>query len=445
MKKSATASLIIFFLLSQFTTTSLGEREAFACGVQAPVSQLLGRTTLPAYSQWIEKLSGEQLVKIAGSPLYLRTRYTAAMFRNQAANARAFDYIEQQVRHWYHTSQVSVHEYPIWDYTGKNLIVEIPGVVTPDEIVILSAHLDSTSMQSSYDYAPGADDNATGSAALLEAARLLRNVRFNRTIRLIWFTGEEQGLYGSSNYVKDINLSLSQVVGVVNMDMFGYDKNGDFCFELHVGTLAASDAVGQCFASSINAYGLDLSYDYITEGATRASDHRPFWDAGVGAVEVLENVNNNPSGVCPGADINPNYHKVTDTIANMHPVYAFEIAKAGIATTANLAGALETCFSGNALQFTSADVEPGSISLTWDAIQGSAGFRVFRSSERCEGEIERSMDVASPFWVDHTLSHNQLYYYWVEALSPNGCFSMPSGCATLQAQMFTHYFPMVEK
>lgn len=445
MKKFTAASLIILFLLSVFTSIGRGEQQAFACGVQAPVSQLLGRTYLPAYSQWIEKLSGAQSVRIAGSPFQLLTRYTAAMFRNQSANARAFDYIEQQVRHWYHAYQVSIHEYPIWDFTGKNLIVEIPGAVAPDEVVILSAHLDSTSVQSSYDYAPGADDNATGAAALLEAARLLRNVRFNRTIRLIWFTGEEQGLYGSNYYSISPSATLNKVIGVVNLDMFGYDGDSDHCFELHVGTLAASDAVGQCFASSISAYGLGLTYDYITEGATRASDHRVFWDAGVGAVEVLENVYDNPSGTCQGRDANPNYHKVTDTIANMHPAYAFEIAKAGIATTANLAGALETCMAGATPQFNTADVLPGSISLSWNALPGAAGYRVFRSIQGCEGEIERSVDVANPVWVDHALSHNRLYTYWVEALSPNGCFSLPSGCAVLQAQMFTHYFPMLEK
>lgn len=445
MKKALAASLIIFFLLSQFTTISLGEREAFACGVAAPISHLLGRTYLTSYSQWIEKLSGEQPVRIAGVPHQLLTRFTPAMFRTQSQNARAFDFVEQQVRHWYHASQISIHEYPIWDFTAKNLIVEIPGAMTPDEIVILSAHLDSTSIQSSYDYAPGADDNGTGSAALLEAARLLRNYRFNRTLRLIWFTGEEQGLYGSNYYTISPDANLNQVIGVVNLDMFGYDGDSDRCFELHVGTLAASDAIGQCFTSTISAYGFDLQYDYITAGATRASDHRPFWDAYVGAVEVLENAYNNASGTCVGVDSNPNYHKVTDTIANMHPGYAFEIAKAAIATAANLAGASETCLAGTAPQFNSADVLTGGINLAWGTVQEALGYRVLRSSERCEGEIDRSVDLAQSNWVDHALSHNQVYHYWVEAISPNGCFSLPSGCATLTAQMRVQYFPMVEK
>src|SRR5437899_7662817 len=78
-------------------------------------------------------------------------------------------------------------------------IGEIRGTEKPDEVVILGAHLDS------WDLGTGSTDNGTGSMAVLEAARTLAKLELKpkRTIRFILFTGEEQGLIGSREYIKD--------------------------------------------------------------------------------------------------------------------------------------------------------------------------------------------------------------------------------------------------
>ena len=81
--------------------------------------------------------------------------------------------------------------------TMTNLAAELPGVGPDrDHIYILCAHYDSTSSNKPSSVAPGADDNASGSAAVLEAARILSQSRFNRTIRFVHFAGEEQGMTG---------------------------------------------------------------------------------------------------------------------------------------------------------------------------------------------------------------------------------------------------------
>jgi hypothetical protein len=79
-----------------------------------------------------------------------------------------------------------------------NTVGEIPGTEKPDEFVILGAHLDS------WDLGQGTTDNGTGSCVVLEAARILvkSGIRPKRTIRFVLFTGEEQGLHGSREYVK---------------------------------------------------------------------------------------------------------------------------------------------------------------------------------------------------------------------------------------------------
>jgi len=78
-----------------------------------------------------------------------------------------------------------------------NTVAEIPGSEKPDEVVIIGAHLDS------WDLGTGATDNGTGSMAVVAAARALKKagVKPRRTIRFVLFTGEEQGLNGSKEYV----------------------------------------------------------------------------------------------------------------------------------------------------------------------------------------------------------------------------------------------------
>lgn len=315
------------------------------CGYSASVAGLLDQVTLEQWSGWIRKLSGADPVTVGGAPYTITTRFSDILFADYPPYTRsmAYDFVYEQITGWYaENEQVEIEEdvYQPSGYSGatwKNLVLTIPGKQFPEQIVILSAHLDSTSASSDrYTNAPGADDNATGVATLLEAARVLQDQQFSRTIRLIWFTGEEQGLLGSRAYVQDH--SMNGIIGVINLDMFGYNSDEDRCFELHVGSLAASAVPGQCFVQSIDAFDIDLKHDYITSGATSASDHSPFWSKGIGALEVLENYQtNNLPGGCGLRDWNPYYHSTSDTIDHVDLAFGFDIARAGLASAFSLA------------------------------------------------------------------------------------------------------------
>jgi carboxypeptidase Q len=95
-----------------------------------------------------------------------------------------------------------------------NTVAEIRGSEKPDEVVIIGAHLDS------WDLGTGSTDNGTGSMAVLEAARALANLNLKpkRTIRFVLFSGEEQGLYGSQEYVKAHQNELEKISGVLVHD-----------------------------------------------------------------------------------------------------------------------------------------------------------------------------------------------------------------------------------
>jgi carboxypeptidase Q len=95
-----------------------------------------------------------------------------------------------------------------------NTVAEIRGSEKPDEIVIIGGHLDS------WDLGTGSTDNGTGSIAVLEAARALAklNLKTKRTIRFVLFSGEEQGLYGSQEYVKKHRDELEKISAVLVHD-----------------------------------------------------------------------------------------------------------------------------------------------------------------------------------------------------------------------------------
>lgn len=320
--------------------------QPFDCAVANPfTAQILDQVDAEAWLKWVRQLTGEEPIENGVfSTLLEPTRYSPTMFGSYPKNS-AWRFLQTQVQQWFPQDQIEIQRYSVENVnhgssSWQNLIITIPGKTSPEQSVILSAHADSTTRKNPEKSAPGADDNASGAAALLEIARLLQHHRFNRTIKIIWFTGEEEGLLGSKAYVQTFVKDPSKIVADVNLDMFAYDADNDHCFELHVGKLPQSDRVGQCFVQSLSTYHLGLMHpDYLTETATDRSDHGSFWAANVGAVEVLENLfdSGQPEG-CKGADANPNYHTVNDTSSGLNLDTASQIIRAALATVLTLSG-----------------------------------------------------------------------------------------------------------
>lgn len=423
--------IILCVLILQFSIPSitLVEADAPLCGSNPLTAAILGEADNVEYEQLLKSLSGERAVTIGGQPFqYIETRYAPAI-ANGSAKARVMPWMLEQLNGWLQPAQIELDDFTFYynsfPYTGQNIIATFPGTLHPEEIVILSAHFDSISSGNSFDSAPGAEDNASGTAALLEAARLLRSYRFDRTIKLVWFNAEELGLLGSASYVTDHD--VSNVVGVVNLDMFGYDSNSDGCFELHVGTLPQSDLVGQCFVQTIQSNSLPLTFDYLTEQVTDASDHGSFWEVNVGAVEVLENHwDNQQPGGCVGVDESPFYHQTTDLSTNMNLPIAFQIAQAGIATAANLAGPVGVCYEElPQMAFTGLF---GANLLQWQAPPQAGNYLLERSTTGCSGEFTPLGSTTDPQWLDEGIQPGVTYAYRMQVVgdaSRGYCLSAP--------------------
>ncbi len=119
-----------------------------------------------------------------------------------------------------HGASFVAHEYFWMGETWTNLEVVIPGEDLSDQIYAAGAHYDSTS--DTPGNAPGADDNASGTAGVLELARVLSPCNFRRTIRLLLFSNEEEGMIGSSFYAGDASARGDDIRGFLNLDMIAY-------------------------------------------------------------------------------------------------------------------------------------------------------------------------------------------------------------------------------
>lgn len=301
---------------------------------EAVVPDLLSRSSLSSYRDWIARLSGERSSTIAGEDVAIGTRDTLTMFSGEPAARAAVDWVRELVGTWVPQGQVEIDSYPFTveetTVAAENIIVTLPGTTRADERVLLTAHLDAVKGS------PGADDNASGSAALLEAVYLLRSYRFERTVQVIWFTGEEAGMLGSRAYVADH--PLDGIHAVLNLDMIAYDSDGDRCMEFHVGTLPQSQHIGEALVAAISRYGLEVAHDFLTEEARQCSDHGPFLWVDVGAVFIVENLaDQGIDGGCVGTDINPNMHTPEDTLANLDVEMGHEVTRLALATVADLA------------------------------------------------------------------------------------------------------------
>lgn len=363
-----------------------------SCDYNPVVADLLAETRQDRWIDWIAALSGAQPVKTDEGEGWIRSRSSYVLFEPDRAPS-AFNYLQDELAAMGYVKGVDfeIHTYDFpyaerhAERNWKNLILTLPGSAPEhqEERVLLVAHLDSISDQER-SQAPGADDNGSGSAGLMEAAEVLRHYSFDRTLHLIWFSGEEQSRRGSEYFVEDYADWLPDIVGVVNMDMFAFDWDEDRCFEVHAGTLPGSQQIGRCIQSVIEAYDLNLTFDFIDdERAYTLSDHYPFWLKNVPAVMIFENGFYQEGETCGNADRNYSYHTTADTLTYINEDTGFSILQASIAASTHMAQPVGLCFSEPIQVYGYSDLER--IYLKWEPMEKAESYQVWVG----EGELKQ--------------------------------------------------------
>lgn len=184
--------------------------------------------------------------------------------------------------------------------TLTNVIGMLPGrdQELRKEIILIGAHRDHFGQQAGLLFS-GADDNASGTAVMLELARVLtqRPLPSKRTILFASFDGEERGLLGSTLYVSHPAFPLKRTVAMINLDHLGVG-NG----KLTLGVTRMDKALAQQAADQAGLCDKIQLYGYFPGG-----DHVPFYDAGVPTVTVVS------SGT------HPNFHQSSDTAESIQP------------------------------------------------------------------------------------------------------------------------------
>jgi len=177
-----------------------------------------------------------------------------------------------------------------------NTVATLRGTTAPDEMVLFGAHLDS------WDLGTGATDNASGSAAVIEAARLLAatGARPRRSVRFVLFSGEEQGLLGSIAYVERHRAELSRHSAIFIMDT-GSGRIDGLSLQGRAEVLPAMQRVVEPLVS-LGVVDTDLRLEW-------GSDHLPFDKAGVPAF-CFEQVQH---------DYSRNHHSEADTFDKIKP------------------------------------------------------------------------------------------------------------------------------
>ncbi|NNE43691.1 MAG: M28 family peptidase, partial [Gemmatimonadetes bacterium] len=137
------------------------------------------------------------------------------------------------------------------------------------------------------DPAPGADDNATGVATLIEAARLLSGLEFDFDIYFVAFQGEEQGLIGSAAFADSVAAAGQTVYGVLNVDMLGYNAVRN---EADIVTNETSEWLADFIVETSELFVPDLPLEKHVVLFGR-SDHASFWSVGIDAVLLFEDIN----------------------------------------------------------------------------------------------------------------------------------------------------------
>lgn len=200
--------------------------------------------------------------------------------------------------------KASLEEIAIGRYRGYNVVAEIPGSKDTDDIYIIGAHYDSIS-ENTRVLAPGAEDNASGTAGLLAIAKAMMLQKPKSTVRFVAFSGEEAGLYGSQDHVTKLIARGEQerVRGVLIMDMIGFSQDDDL--DALIETSHENQYLIDLLKASARKYSegrLETSFNYW------GSDHVPFINNGFMAALLIENDYNDY----------PDYHRSTDLIDNLN-------------------------------------------------------------------------------------------------------------------------------
>ena len=346
------------------------------------IQNIINQTNIDSLTYFVRELSGDVQTIINGQPYTILSRRY-----NHAGNDMAANYIKEKLEGY----GLPTYDQYFGTGGGRNVYAVQLGTTYPNKKYIICAHYDDYSYSGTI--VPGADDNASGTAAVLEAARIFRNYNSEYTLIYALWDEEERGLYGSAYYAQQAAIAGDSIMGVINMDMTAYDSNNDNLAEIHTRPIANSLDLKDDMLSINTLYNIGLSFQVINPGATY-SDHASFWNNNFGAILLIES----------DYDFNPYYHSANDLIQYFNMDYYLKMSQVSLGVTATLAQ-LTNIVPVEMLTFT-ASARNSNVQLLWATASetNNQGFEIQRS-------INDNDNFVTAGFVDGNGSSTEINYY----------------------------------
>lgn len=309
--------------------------------VSGPVREQLRRIAPDSIAASIERYCGKRALDGSSGGARIHSRHILSPDNPRAVRQLVADLTAAGQG----ALQVGLHAFSHAGRTLHNVEAALPGA--SPELVLVTAHLDSTAAAGTHydpraDAAPGADDDASGVAAVLAIAGCFSQLAAagspKRTVRFVLFNAEEQGLIGSRAYVRRCKARGEAIAAVWQMDMIGYNNDAPRKWELHVGHEASTavekhsalladllSGVVPQIAPLLPVPALFRSDGPAGDPAAGRSDHASFQAHGFPACLASEDFFIDSPGGDP-ADANPHYHGAGDLVIDA--AYAADIARA---------------------------------------------------------------------------------------------------------------------
>ncbi len=298
--------------------------------------------------------------------------------------------------------------------TSRNVVAEKRGETYPNDVYIICSHYDSTS-PSRLTLAPGADDNASGTAAVLEAARVLAPYPLDYTVRFIAFSAEEWGLWGSRAYAGYARLGGQHILGVINLDMIGYaDAMPE---DLQIIVNGNSTWLADLFLAAGAHYGVVGATKTVDQSFVY-SDHSPFWDNGYPALLAIED---NPL-------TNPYYHRTTDTLDTLNLDFLTSATRASVGLLAELAQPIKDGYPrtpvglyADLFVYRSLFNSLHTVRLHWTAQTDATSYNIYRTNTPHLGYVKiNTTPVTGTAFSDTNAGSEPTFSYAVTAVGPAG-------------------------
>ena len=325
-----------------------------------------------------------------------------------------------------------------------NIVAILRGSEDPNRFIIMSGDIDSRvsdPMDSESD-SPGANDNASGLAGVLEAARVLTKHRFKASVAFVGLSGEEQGLYGGAILAEYALEKKWNVDAVINNDMIGNISgengvvNNTTARVFSEGTRYTEteeearmrrfqggevDSASRNLARYIKRVGdqyvpnLDVMVVYRLDRFARGGHHRPFNEVGFPAVRIMETNENYTQQHQDLGERDGVYYG--DTIDHVNFKYAAKITGLNAATLASLAWAPPPPMSVEINGQVSSDT-----TLSWNKVEGAEYYRIhWRLTTSPSWDYHRDVGDVDTFTLDDIVIDN--YYFGVSSVSEQGIAS----------------------